>query len=581
MLVLEEAEAAERARRRVLGELLGYGATADAHHLTAPEPTGRGAARAIELALPTPASSPGDVDYVNAHGTSTPLNDRSETEALKLALGEDAAQSIPVSRRSRRSATCSAPPARWRRSRRCWRCGSGSPRRRSATRSPTRASTSTTCPARRAPLDERRTDAGARRSRTRSGSAATTPCSAWRHDGHADTRDVAASAPQRGRAGRGPAADRARAARAALRPGLAAHDPLDRAARAAWATARARATASSPAPGAIDGRPVFCYAQDAGFIGGSLGEAHADTIVRVLELGGRAARVPVVGFVESGGARMQEGTAALARLRPDLPRRRRSCPAACPQISVVAGVSAGGGAYSPALTDFVVMTDERAHVPDRPAGGRARRSARRSTLPELGGPRVHERNGVCQLVRRRRRRRRSRSSASCSRYLPRHASERAAAARPCAAGAAATRPGVPVPRSRAASTTCATSSAAIVDGGELLELAARWARNMVTALARHRRPPGRRRRQPAAAPRRRASTPRPPRRRRSSSHLRPLRAAARRARRHARVHARHAGRRRRGVIRHGASLLRAFAAARVPKRDRGRCARPTAARTSR
>jgi len=62
--------------------------------------------------------------------------------------------------------------------------------------------------------------------------------------------------------------------------------------------------------GMVDGRPVFVYSQDASFAGGSLGAAHADTIVRVLQLA-RDAHVPAVGFIESGGARMQEGTAAL------------------------------------------------------------------------------------------------------------------------------------------------------------------------------------------------------------------------------------------------------------------------------
>jgi 3-oxoacyl-[acyl-carrier-protein] synthase II len=96
VLVLEEAEAAARRGARVRAEVLGYGATSDAHHLTAPEPSGREAARAIELALADAGAEPADVDYVNAHGTSTPLNDRSETEALKAALGADAAR-VPVS----------------------------------------------------------------------------------------------------------------------------------------------------------------------------------------------------------------------------------------------------------------------------------------------------------------------------------------------------------------------------------------------------------------------------------------------------------------------------------------------------
>ena len=96
ILVLEDADAAERRGAKVLAELLGYAATSDAHHLTAPDPSGREAARAIELALADAGVAPAEIDYVNAHGTSTPLNDRSETEALKLALGE-AAESVPVS----------------------------------------------------------------------------------------------------------------------------------------------------------------------------------------------------------------------------------------------------------------------------------------------------------------------------------------------------------------------------------------------------------------------------------------------------------------------------------------------------
>jgi 3-oxoacyl-[acyl-carrier-protein] synthase II len=76
--------------------VLGYAATSDAHHLTAPEPSGADAARAIELALEDADLTPSDIDYVNAHGTSTPLNDRSETESLKAALGDDARR-VPIS----------------------------------------------------------------------------------------------------------------------------------------------------------------------------------------------------------------------------------------------------------------------------------------------------------------------------------------------------------------------------------------------------------------------------------------------------------------------------------------------------
>jgi 3-oxoacyl-[acyl-carrier-protein] synthase II len=97
VLVLEEEETARERGARVLGRVLGFGASSDAHHLTAPEPSGRGAARAIEAALRDAEIEPADVIYVNAHGTSTPLNDRSETEALKAALGDERAHELPVS----------------------------------------------------------------------------------------------------------------------------------------------------------------------------------------------------------------------------------------------------------------------------------------------------------------------------------------------------------------------------------------------------------------------------------------------------------------------------------------------------
>jgi 3-oxoacyl-[acyl-carrier-protein] synthase II len=96
VLVLENAERAADRGAKPLGEILGYAASSDAHHLTAPEPSGRDAARAISLALTNAGLEPEDLDYVNAHGTSTPLNDRSETEALKAALGEEAHR-VPIS----------------------------------------------------------------------------------------------------------------------------------------------------------------------------------------------------------------------------------------------------------------------------------------------------------------------------------------------------------------------------------------------------------------------------------------------------------------------------------------------------
>ncbi len=96
VLVLEAAEVAERRGTPILGEVLGYGATNDVHHIVAPHPEGRGAARAIERALANAGVGPDEVDYVNAHGTATPTNDRAETLALKQVLGARAGE-VPVS----------------------------------------------------------------------------------------------------------------------------------------------------------------------------------------------------------------------------------------------------------------------------------------------------------------------------------------------------------------------------------------------------------------------------------------------------------------------------------------------------
>jgi 3-oxoacyl-[acyl-carrier-protein] synthase II len=96
VLVLEELSAAQARGATIVGELAGYGSTSDAYHLTAPQPTGEPAARAIELALSDAGVTAEDVSYVNAHGTSTQLNDAAETRAIKRALG-DSAMKIPVS----------------------------------------------------------------------------------------------------------------------------------------------------------------------------------------------------------------------------------------------------------------------------------------------------------------------------------------------------------------------------------------------------------------------------------------------------------------------------------------------------
>ena len=96
ILVLEEYERARRRRAHVYAELLGFGTSCDAYHATAPEPTAVGAALALDRALRQARVTPGDVNYINAHGTGTPANDLAETRAIKRVFGP-AAPRLPVS----------------------------------------------------------------------------------------------------------------------------------------------------------------------------------------------------------------------------------------------------------------------------------------------------------------------------------------------------------------------------------------------------------------------------------------------------------------------------------------------------
>lgn len=149
--------------------------------------------------------------------------------------------------------------------------------------------------------------------------------------------------------------------------------------------------------GTIDGRPVYVFSQDFTVLGGSLGEAHAQKICKVMD---QAMKVgaPVIGLNDSGGARIQEGVAALGGYA-DIFLRNTLASGVIPQISAVMGPCAGGAVYSPAITDFVLMVRGTSYM--FVTGPQVVRTVTREdvSFEELGGADVHaSRSGVAHFV---------------------------------------------------------------------------------------------------------------------------------------------------------------------------------------
>jgi acetyl-CoA carboxylase carboxyltransferase component len=231
------------------------------------------------------------------------------------------------------------------------------------------------------------------------------------------------------------------------------------------------------AQGRVAGRSVFAWAQDGAERGGSLGPAGGETIARTISLADRAG-APVVGFLHSAGARLQAGTAALQAYGAIF---HAQATARVPQVSVVAGPCAGGAAYSPALGDLTVMagSDARLFLTGPQVVEAVTRQ--RVSAEALGGPRVHARSGVAHLLAED-----DVAAAEVVRAALAHLPSTARGPLPLAPPAAPHPgdPSGPLPARLRQVYDVRDVIRRLVDAGELLEVGARWARNLVVAFAR-------------------------------------------------------------------------------------------------
>ncbi len=231
--------------------------------------------------------------------------------------------------------------------------------------------------------------------------------------------------------------------------------------------------------GRVDGRTVFWFEQDPSVLGGSLGEAHADSICRVLDTAARY-RAPVIGVHRSGGARIQEGVAALAGYGRIFSRHVRMR-GVVPQVALVLGPCAGGASYGPALMDFVVMPRHGAYMFLTGPDVVAEVTGETVTFEELGGAPVAERSGLASLVGRD-----DDDVVALTRelfsYLPQRVGESIAPAAKWKVPHGD--PGEAVPQDQRVSYDVRAVLERIFDRDSLLELRPLFARNLITLFAR-------------------------------------------------------------------------------------------------
>jgi acetyl-CoA carboxylase carboxyltransferase component len=229
--------------------------------------------------------------------------------------------------------------------------------------------------------------------------------------------------------------------------------------------------------GRVNGRAVCAWAQDGAHRGGSLGAAGGETIAHTIARAD-ALGCPVVGFPHSGGARLQEGTASLQAYAAIF---RAQSTASVPQVSVIGGPCAGGAAYSPALGDLTVMAGAEAKMFLTGPAIVERVTREQVSALELGGPKVHARNGVAHLTADH-----DVHAAELVKTALAHLPSKAGGPLPLypPQDPAPGDPGDVLPERSRQVYDVREVAARMVDGGELIELGPRWARNLVVGLAR-------------------------------------------------------------------------------------------------